>query len=463
MKVERAILYERLSSATPPPDVHDRHALQQSRYPVPAHPQYQQPPRGHPGNVQYREIRDHPSSGDDHTTTEYPRAQGTSRAPPTSDARHLPSMDYPIGPAIASSPHMAHSPRRSSSGHDPTRLPSLQQLPSMPIEIPRTHSLPPSHTSPSLHHSHVLPSNERSRSHRSSHSHGLPPSQPYVPSPNQQPYPENRTPIQHTQSPVLSERERPRRHDIHDANDLHKLTRHQTPAAQLSPSLLSADVRPSSRVHNHQPMGPGTYLGRDDHDQQDIEREREWERSRELNRNHSSRMSPPLLHRSRSALERGEHPEHYLSRAREDTGYYHEPPVNYPIHHHPDSPGPGSGLRDGQRPDALARDYETERPRSYRLRPVSQPHDDIEYMHAEDGRSQATGGGGQEPSRATGELTRKRSRNEMDVDSDPEPEMAPGATNSGYMTGRISDDRSTKRYHLPRNVDNHEDSRMGPP
>ncbi len=79
------------------------------------------------------------------------------------------------------------------------------------------------------------------------------------------------------------------------------------------------------------------------------------------------------------------------------------------------------------------------------------------------------GGGGaippppQEPSRAPSELSRKRSRNEMEVDSDPEPEIASGAANPGYIGGRLSDDRSTKRYHLPRSVDNHEDSRMGPP
>lgn len=211
-------------------------------------------------------------------------------------------------------------------------------------------------------------------------------------------------------------------------------------------------------------MGPGAYISRDEH--QDMDRERDWDRSRELNRGRdypTSHLPSPLLHRSRSALERGEHPEH-LSRTREDPCYYHEgPPSTYAIHHHPDSPGPGSGL--GQRPD---HSYGTERSRSYRLRPVNQPHDDDEYMHAEDGRSQIAGGGSvapppQEPPRASTELSRKRSRNEMDVDSDPEPEIASGTGNPGYIGGRLSDDRSTKRYHLPRNIGNHEDSRIGPP
>lgn len=460
-----SILYERLSSATPPPDVHDRHPIQQVHHPAPAHPPYQQSLRGHPGNVQHREIRDHAPPGDDHAHAEYLRTQGNSRGP-TSDARHLPAMDYPMGPGV-------HSPRRSSSGHESGRqLPHLQQLQSMPIEIPRTHSLPPSHPSPSLHHSHAPPSNERTRSHHSSHSRGHPSSQPYVPSPNQPPYPDNRTPSHHVQSPALSERERPRRHDVHEANEPHNLARHQTPVAQHSPSLHSSDIRSSSRVHGHQPMGPGTYINRDEHhDLQDIDREREWERSRELNRGReysSSHLPSPLLHRSRS--ERGEHTEHHIPRTREESEYYHEGPAsNYPIHHRPDSPGPGSGL--GQRPDTLAQSYDAERSRSYRLRPVK-PHDDDEYMHPEEGRSQAAGGGGvggasipppQEPSRAPAELSRKRSRNEMEVDSDPEPEIASGAGNPGYIGGRLSDDRSTKRYHLPRNVDNHEDSRMGPP
>ena len=216
-------------------------------------------------------------------------------------------------------------------------------------------------------------------------------------------------------------------------------------------------------------MGPGAYISRDEH--QDMDREREWERSRELNRGReypSSHVPSPLLHRSRSALERGEHPEHH-PRAREDPGYYHEgPPSSYPIHRHPDSPGPGSGL--GQRPDTLAHSYGSERSRSYRLRPVNQPHDDDEYMHAEDGRSQIPSGGAgssaplpQEPSRTPAELSRKRSHNEMDVDSDPETEITSGAGNPGYIGGRLSDDRSTKRYHLPRNVGNHEDSRIGQP
>ncbi|KAK2466042.1 hypothetical protein APHAL10511_001684 [Amanita phalloides] len=468
MKVERAILYERLSSTTPPPDVHDRHAMQQIHHPVPAHPPYQQPLRGYPGNVQHREIRDHVPPGDDHAHAEYLRTQGNPRPAPTSDARHLPTMEYPIGPNVTS-PHMVHSPRRSSSGHESARqLPHMQSLPSMPIEIPRTHSLPPPHTSPSLHHSHVPSSNERSRSHHSSHSRGHPSSQAYAPGPNQPPYPDNRTPTHHTQSPALPERERSRRHDIHEANEPHNLARHQTPVAQPSPSLHPADVRSSTRAHGHQPVAPGTYISRDEqHDMQDIERDRDWERSRELNRSReypSSHLSSPLLHRSRSVLERGEHSDHHLSRSREDSGYYHE--GNYPMHRRPDSPGPGSGLRDSQRPDTLGQSYDTERSRSYRLRPVNQPHDDHEYMHTEDARSQ-TGGAPppMEPSqsRAPVELSRKRSRNEMDVDSDSEAEMAPGATNAGYMGGRLSDDRSTKRYHLPRNIDNHEDSRMGPP
>jgi len=186
--------------------------------------------------------------------------------------------------------------------------------------------------------------------------------------------------------------------------------------------------------------------------------------------------TPPLLHRSRSALERGDHSEHRVQpRVREDPGYYRETPSNnFPMHQRADSPSSGSGSGDGQRTDSLAQHYESERSRPYRLRPVNQ--DDVDY---DDGRMQnreSSGGGGgattlpsQEPSRVPIESTRKRGRNEMDVDSDPEADAVESSAsrglhgNSGYMGARISDVRGAKRYHLPRNVDNHEDSRMGPP
>ncbi|KAF8639933.1 hypothetical protein AX17_001183 [Amanita inopinata Kibby_2008] len=482
MKLERAILYQRLSSPTPPPETHDRHAPQQLHHPVSAVPPYQPPIRGHSGNIQHRELRDHPPTGDDHTLVDYLRTQGNSRVGPAAEARHLPSMDYPIGPGVTSSPHMLHSPRRNSNNHDIARqLPPLQQLQSIPLDVPRSHSHPQPAPSPPTHHSHATPSNERTRSHSSSHSRGHQPHpQSYMTGSNQQQYPDSRTPTQHAMhSPALSERERSRRHDVHEMNEPHNLAR-----PQLSPSPHSADVRSSSRIHNHQRMGPGTYINRDDqHDrQQDVDRDREWERSREINRgrdyNTSHMLSPQLLQRSHSALERGEHAEHHLSsRIREDSNYYHEvlPSAGYSMLSRPGSPGSGSVSGDGQRADSLVQRYETERSRSYRLRPVNQPNEAVEYMQAEDGRPQARdqgGGGGnflpppQEPSHTSMEGTRKRSRNDMDIDS--EPEMAEnaggnGVTNSGYIGARVSEDRSSKRYHLPRSVDNHEDSRMGPP
>ncbi|KIL70270.1 hypothetical protein M378DRAFT_117321 [Amanita muscaria Koide BX008] len=476
MKVERAlvtnsILYERLSP--PPPEAHDRHAFQHSVQGLP----YPQPIGGHPGNVQLREMRDHPPSRDDHPIAEYMRSQGNSRGPPPSDARHLPSVDYPIVPGV-SSPHIVHSPRRTASGHDaPRQFPPLQQLPPMPIEIPRTHSLPP-HASPPIHHAIVPSSNERSRPHHSSHSRGhQPPSQSYMQAQNQPSYSDSRTPTHHApRSPSLPERERPRRHDMHEMNEPHNLVRQQ------SPSLHPADTRSVSRMHN-QPMGPGVYMSREEqHDrQQDSEREREWERSRDIGRNRefsSSRMqSPPLLHRSRSVLERGEHSEHPLtSRIREDSDYYHGVSrANYSMHQRPDSASSRSGSGDGQRSENPH--YDGEHYRTYRLRPVNQ--DDVEFGHHDNARSQnrESGGGGggnippppQEPSRGSADNTRKRNRNEMDVDSDPESELAEnmvgrgGPGNTGYISGRNAGDRSIKRYHMPRDVDSQEDSRMGPP
>ncbi|PFH51303.1 hypothetical protein AMATHDRAFT_47191 [Amanita thiersii Skay4041] len=442
MKLERAsrpssILYERLSSQTPPPDAHDRHALQNMHHPGSTAPLYQQSLRGHPGNTQSREIRDHPPSADDHSLTDYLRTQGHARPAPNTDPRHGPTMEYSVGPAVAPSPHVLHSPRRSSNSHDNARqLPPLQQLPPIAMEMPRSHSHSQTHTSPSIHSSHITASKERSRSHSSSHSRGPPP-QPYNmqgTNHQQQPYPDSRTPIQHPiQSPALSERERTRRHDVHEITEPHSLARHPTPISQLSPSLHSADTR-SGRVHSHQRMGPGTYINREDQHQQDMERDREWDRSRELSRGRdygSSHMpSPPLLHRSRSAIERGEHNDHQSSRVREESNYYHEcpPPAGYTMLSRSDSPGSGSGSGDvPQRADSLPQHYEHERSRSYRLRPVNQSSKDVEYMHSEDGRSQALEQGGgnftpqpaQEPSRPSTEGTRKRSRSDMDVDSEP--------------------------------------------
>lgn len=141
------------------------------------------------------------------------------------------------------------------------------------------------------------------------------------------------------------------------------------------------------------------------------------------------------------------------------------------------SPGSGSGSGSGigagdvpSRPDSRTQYYEADRARSFRLRPVNQPTEEVDFVH-EDGRSisrdRGGGGGGNFPlpeqSRSSLE-TRKRTRHDMELDS--ENDVADGPAGGGvYSSGRPVEDRGSKRYHREhrRSVDNQEDTRMGPP
>ncbi|KAE9409930.1 hypothetical protein BT96DRAFT_461143 [Gymnopus androsaceus JB14] len=260
-----------------------------------------------------------------------------------------------------------HSSRRGS-GSGP--LPPFTQLPPMLDSAPRS------------------PHHERTRSHSS---HNLPPQQaPYHgPGQGQQQYSENLPPMQHVlHSPPLSDREREgsrsRRHDLHELAGTHDSHAHSMPP--ISPS---ADTR---RVHNHQRMGPGTYINdpRGRELEREREREREWEdrdhherdlnysntRQREREPSTGGMHSPPGTHRSR------DYPEQHHSRAREE--YYHEnsgPSAIGGVYSRVSRSGtPGSGSRsasvganDGpSRPDSRG-GYFDDRSRGYRHRPPSHP------------------------------------------------------------------------------------------
>ena len=134
--------------------------------------------------------------------------------------------------------------------------------------------------------------------------------------------------------------------------------------------------------------------------------------------------------------------------------------------------GSGIGIGDGpSRPDSRTQFYDHDRPRSYRLRPVNQPNEDVDFVH-EDGRSQSrdrgSGGGGgafpSEQSRPSLE-SRKRSRNDMEIDAENDVADGPaGAERISYI-GHMPEDRGSKRYHHrdhpSRGVDSQEDDRMG--
>jgi len=238
-------------------------------------------------------------------------------------------------------------------------------------------------------------------------------------------------------------------------------------------------------------------MNRDEHHERlEYERERDWEREqrerdreRDRLRDHtrptreiaSSVHSPLPAHRPRQVTERTEFPEHHVpSRAREDPSYYHDKPAaaGYPIVSRSGSPGSGSGSGNGagevpSRPESRSQAYEQER--RFRLRPVGQPGGGEEDFAQEEGRSQSRdrsgggGGGGNYPLAEQSRLgidSRKRVRNDMDVDSENDVNEGPGSSGGLYSTGRLQDDRTSKRYHREhaqrRSTDNHDDSRMGP-
>lgn len=498
-----SVLYERLSTVPPSPDVHDRHAYPAATHVAPGAPIHQSSSRSHSASHHHRDARDFPPSIEpERMLAEYVRPQDNPRAPPGVDrSTGMPSL----GLAMPPSHHLSgmHSPPRRVSGgpgHESQRsLPHLAHIPPMQhIEPSRGHAHPRSHASPTLHHSHSGSSHHRTRSHSSSRSRARHAAgQPYHPGhPHPQQYPENLPPVQHVLSPPLSERERerPRRHELHEIPGAHVDRHGRQSMAQHSPPVHPAEVRSSGRIHNHQRTGPGTYLNREEHydrhRDRDIdterERERDWDRERgrdpghgrEVNPSHF--LSPPTTHRSRQPAERGDYQEHHVSsRTREEQTYYHDAPApaGYSMISRSGSPGSGSGSGSGigagdvpSRPDSRTQYYEADRARSFRLRPVNQPTEEVDFVH-EDGRSisrdRGGGGGGNFPlpeqSRSSLE-TRKRTRHDMELDS--ENDVADGPAGGGvYSSGRPVEDRGSKRYHREhrRSVDNQEDTRMGPP
>lgn len=259
-------------------------------------------------------------------------------------------------------------------------------------------------------------------SHTRSHSHASPPGAKYStsrPMYDRMPYPENLPPVQHVLHST-PDRDRGRRQDLHDLSiPTHS---HSSSLGPLSPPSDSRST--SSRTHNHQRIGPGTYVNRDDHRERtreiDLEREREWDmqrerrdipvsRTRDMPSSVAHMRSPPNAHRqSRHSLEYAD------PRLRDDPGYYHDmagasasAAPGYTMHSRSETPGSGSGgsgsgppMPGGgelpSRPDSREQYYEHDRPRSFRLRPVQQQQqDDLDFVH-EDGRSHSRdhGGGG---------------------------------------------------------------------
>ncbi|KAG6910971.1 hypothetical protein DXG01_006025 [Tephrocybe rancida] len=440
MKLERAILYERLAGPPSPNEPQNRHGG-----PMPMHPPSGGPvpppfSRSHSGNHHYQDMGDNIHDSPNHEfSIPHERARMVSG-----------SAMPPAGPGVAIAPRM-HSPPRRASGGPGHESRHMQHLPPPSLHGPHGNSRP--HISPVMHHSHSGTSHERTRSHSSSRTRAH--QQSYIPGhPNQ--YPEGPQSVQHVMhSPPIQERERPRRHDSHEGPhpDQHQHSRLNSFLPRLSPP---PDTR---RVHGHPRMSPGP-PGREEYDRQHERRERELDHDRNhprdlgRNRDANSLISPPLGHRSRQPFDRGggDYPEpHGSSRMRDEPAYYDAPTAasGYPPHSRSGSPisgsgsGNGAGGGDASRSDSRHYYEAHEHTRTYKLRPVNPPNEEMDFVH-EDGRSRDRGGF---------EASRKRARNDMEGEDDAD-----------YQSGRAAEDRG-KRYHREhrRSIDNQDEARMGAP
>ncbi|XP_006456820.1 hypothetical protein AGABI2DRAFT_181282 [Agaricus bisporus var. bisporus H97] len=404
MKLERAILYERLAPPSPPVDT--LHPNQ-----VPSAPPLSHLSRSYSGPHQTRDVRDRPMPMDsDPTPVEYLR----QHRPPASDPNRSVTQMEP--PPLVHSPHTSsiQSPRHASA-HDTSRhLPPLSHLPPVGQYDNAARSHPLSQAgSPPLHHTNVNPtSHERGRS-MSSRSH--PSSAQNYPAVSSQQYPESLPPVQRVihSPPPHPDRDRlpPRRIEGNEYPPPHTDLHHSRHPSQVSPRLHPSETRTSTRIHPHQHMSPGGYINREDSisHQYDMEREKGRDRERDWDRDHKGREgsgrdmhSPHVAHRRPAVSDYPDHPHHYTQgstpRLRDEQVYYHEGNPYPSVHPSRSDSSSGSGIGVGEgpsRPDSRAQLYEQQQDRSsrpsYRLRPVNPSNnDDAEFLGHEDVRSSQT-------------------------------------------------------------------------
>lgn len=485
-----SVLYERLSAVPPSPDVHNHHALP-PMHPGPGiPPQQSQPvatPMYHPDHSRGIDVNDH-------NAPDYIHSPANIRVVPGHDGRQVPVSDGgPIGPGVPPSHSMSavRMSRRSSSGQDPRQLPPLSQL--TPVQH-LEHQGHPVHSQ--AHSPHLLPHgvgpDSRSRSHSSTRLRGTLSSQgpphgyhPGGVSHPQQYSPESMSPAQQgPHSPPLSH-ERHRRHESHErGNHDHGRQQMSRPSSMLSPT--SARGSSSSRIHPHQRMGPGANISHFEYENEreiDRERERAWSRhdyDREgPMREYPLRASSPLQSHLRSRPEYQEPlpPSSSYRQLREEQHYAasREPvgPGMYARTSRSGTPGSGSGSVTGNgnggegQSRVDLRDHpqyhERERPRPYALRAINhhqtpnedeegrsvlsgRDHDRIGYLPSEQHQLHP-----QQAYRPGMDTSRKRSRNDMELDGDDD--VPSGNNSSGGGEGPSSRynsaplDRGSKRLH----------------
>ncbi|KIY69704.1 hypothetical protein CYLTODRAFT_393129 [Cylindrobasidium torrendii FP15055 ss-10] len=311
------------------------------------------------------------------------------------------------------------------------------------------------------------PPNDPGRHHSRSHSrsHVSPPHQHSLPAQVNAPYGNSRGPPKNLYDMPLSQDrlDRGRRPDVHELQG-------GGYQSQISPQTMDSRSS-SSRTHDRQRLGPGTYMNRDS---RDPELEREWELHERERRDHSrgrdpaSHLSPVTRHRQQQPRHMNEMGGGYADhRSRDD--FYRDVPgpagalgggPGYPgplQHSRSETPGSGSGSNglagpDGaSRPESRDQAYYNDQPRSstssFRLRPISGPppaQEDAEFGH-DDGRSALAGGAYPAPSVSSARMDsaarKRREPDVMDVDDPQGPGMA-------YPSKRYGGDRPRGRDEL---------------
>ncbi|TBU33118.1 hypothetical protein BD311DRAFT_749253 [Dichomitus squalens] len=460
MNLERAILYERLA-AVPPTPGRNTQELPAEQDPI----FHSQPPAPHeharvidPNDRELSEwIRNHPTAriiqGPDG------RVVAIEDTPASVDARGIPIPSGPPPPhGIPLVPGFRHD---SGPGHDPSRplpppppmIPLLQhsQDPTPELSVTNDHHVnqytyPQSRPPPPQNaHSH---SNSSHHSRSSSARPDLDPAgggnsrvdaqgAPYAP---------------HTRSPNMPTEPHPEhrrsRHEPHEHSHGHQLPHPHVdiPPSNLpgSPPMVSPTThhRGSSRIHNHQRMGPGANIHRERDPERDWELQQQLEYNRQLEREREAQREVELRHRL--ALEEQEEEalwaeEEARARALSRSGS-------------PGSTARAGGSRDASLP-AVAQAYDHDRA-PHRTHPA--PHvsnllgierdpgfKDDERSVSRDRLPAA------EVARTSSLESRKRSRDEMEVDDRYDSEGRPANEGGPSSRGSVNlgGNRGGKRAH----------------
>ncbi|EIN10518.1 hypothetical protein PUNSTDRAFT_51149 [Punctularia strigosozonata HHB-11173 SS5] len=452
MKLERAILYERLSMIPPSPEHHGR--------PLPPVGIQQAPlqyPSPHPQAVEQAALE----------ASEHARrhSQGPRLAPIAlqHDRSRPPVEEITIGPGMIPPPphglpglHAPNNGRMLPEGEAYRQLPPLPAMQGpggLPPPRGHPHHLPPP---PSIPHSHSSsPSDVGGRTPRgvpaSAHSLSPPmgPAPPHVVMPG----PGHAPPPSATLSPSTSSRSSSHHHHHHH--------HHRTN---------------SGRIHNHQRIGPGVNINqaewerqreeRDRHREQ-IEREREWERERDRNMEREyerereirmmreyelgrqrdmevQAMQERQQHRERDALRRGQTPPPYAPSLR--GGARDTPPRDVPRLERRES---GHSSRPS-RSDSPSSSGGHPRDRELISEGLSRPSSRTQHPEMPVGHTAGSRLPYPDSSRSLlsgpGVDSRKRSRGDMEVDD--EGPMPPRGEADHYRSYSDDRDRGYKRHHL---------------